>query len=291
MKYTTFLFSAIGIFTYGNLEATLIIYEVLPFLILAVGVDNIFMFNQSYQKKKVNHQGPLEELIGDICSEVVPSIFLSSSIEAICFFVGAMSNMPAVKTFSLYAGTAIVINFILQLTCFLPIFIIDIKRQDDGRLELCCWKRLPSEPANPESYMYTLFNKYYAPALLNTYVRPGVVSEALAIDSESCLILFILTVSFQMCFFLGWFVMSSIFLDKINLGLDQKMAVPEDSHVLSHFINMDSYLNVGPPVFFVLKGSFDFSDPALQNLICSGPGCNPDSLGNQIDRASRWPKT
>jgi Niemann-Pick C1 protein len=56
-------------------------------------------------------------------------------------------------------------------------------------------------------------------------------------------------------FFLLWFSTSVFFIDKIKLGLDQKMAVPEDSYVHYHFINMDRYLSVGPPVFFVVKGT------------------------------------
>lgn len=78
--------------------------------------------------------------------------------------------MPAIRTFSLYAGAAILINYILQITCFLAIFIYDIKRQESGHLEFCCWKKLPYEPGT-ESYMYSLFSRYYSPLLLRDHVR------------------------------------------------------------------------------------------------------------------------
>lgn len=79
--------------------------------------------------------------------------------------------MPAVRTFSLYAGTAILINYILQITCFLAVLIWDSKRQESGRLEFCCWRKLPYEVATTESYMYSLFNNLYSPLLLKDYVR------------------------------------------------------------------------------------------------------------------------
>ena len=41
--------SSLGIFSYAGVPATLIIIEVVPFLVLAVGVDNIFILVQTYQ--------------------------------------------------------------------------------------------------------------------------------------------------------------------------------------------------------------------------------------------------
>lgn len=41
--------SSIGFFSYLHVPATLIIIEVVPFLVLAVGVDNIFILVQSFQ--------------------------------------------------------------------------------------------------------------------------------------------------------------------------------------------------------------------------------------------------
>ena len=41
--------SSLGIFSYFGVPATLIIIEVVPFLVLAVGVDNIFILVQTFQ--------------------------------------------------------------------------------------------------------------------------------------------------------------------------------------------------------------------------------------------------
>ena len=41
--------SSLGAFSYANVPATLIIIEVVPFLVLAVGVDNIFILVQTFQ--------------------------------------------------------------------------------------------------------------------------------------------------------------------------------------------------------------------------------------------------
>lgn len=39
--------------------------------------------------------------------------------------------------------------------------------------------QLPVEKANPESYMYLLFNKFYAPNLLRKWTRLSVVRAAI----------------------------------------------------------------------------------------------------------------
>lgn len=41
--------SSLGFYSYLGVPATLIIIEVVPFLVLAVGVDNIFILVQTYQ--------------------------------------------------------------------------------------------------------------------------------------------------------------------------------------------------------------------------------------------------
>lgn len=43
---------------------------------------------------------------------------------------GGLSVMPAVHTFSLFAGMAVLIDFLLQITCFVSLLGLDIKRQE-----------------------------------------------------------------------------------------------------------------------------------------------------------------
>ena len=44
--------------------------------------------------------------------------------------------MPAVKGFALYAGMALLLDFILQITCFISLLSLDTARQEVGRLSL-----------------------------------------------------------------------------------------------------------------------------------------------------------
>ena len=42
--------ASIGVFGFAEVAATLIIFEIIPFLVLAVGVDNIFILVQKFQR-------------------------------------------------------------------------------------------------------------------------------------------------------------------------------------------------------------------------------------------------
>ena len=41
-------------------------------------------------------------------------MLLSSMAESTCFFLGALSDMPAVRAFALYAGMALIVDFLMQ---------------------------------------------------------------------------------------------------------------------------------------------------------------------------------
>ena len=80
--------ASIGFYGHVGVPATLIIIEVIPFLVLAVGVDNIFILVQTYQRQPRRANESHEEHIGRIVGEVAPSMLLSSISEAFCFFLG-----------------------------------------------------------------------------------------------------------------------------------------------------------------------------------------------------------
>ena len=60
---------------------------------------------------------------------MAPSLLLTGLSETAAFLLGAVSIMPAVRTFSLYAGTAVFFNLLLQLSVFVAVLALDAMRQ------------------------------------------------------------------------------------------------------------------------------------------------------------------
>lgn len=46
------------------------------------------------------------------------------------YILGSLSDMPAVRAFALYAGMALLIDFLLQISCFVSLLYLDTKRQE-----------------------------------------------------------------------------------------------------------------------------------------------------------------
>lgn len=90
---------------------------------------------------------------------------------------GALSTMPAVKSFALYAALAVLMDFVLQMTAFVALLSLDARRQDANRCEIACCvtvkKQRPSKPN--EGFLLPLMQKYYAPVLLHPVSRIVVV--------------------------------------------------------------------------------------------------------------------
>uniref|UniRef100_A0A8C1ZAD7 Niemann-Pick disease, type C1 n=1 Tax=Cyprinus carpio TaxID=7962 RepID=A0A8C1ZAD7_CYPCA len=244
---------SLGIFSYIGIPLTLIVIEVIPFLVLAVGVDNIFIIVQTYQRDERMPEEELHQQIGRILGEVAPSMFLSSFSETVAFFLGALSSMPAVRTFSLFAGLAVFIDFLLQISCFVSLLGLDIKRQEANRPDiLCCVKLSEGQQVKSEGCLFRFFKKIYAPFILKDWVRPLVVME---------------------------------------IGLDQKLSMPDDSYMLDYFGNLSEYLHTGAPVYFVVEDGHDYKTIEGQNAVCGGVGCNNNSLVQQIYTISNVPSS
>ncbi|XP_050474813.1 NPC intracellular cholesterol transporter 1 homolog 1b-like isoform X2 [Bombus huntii] len=262
--------SSLGIFGYIGVPTTLLTIEVIPFLVLAVGVDNIFILINTHQRNPRRSGESVPDHIGRIMAEVGPSMLLTSTSECFCFLIGTLSTMPAVNTFALYAFVSIWINFLLQITAFVSLLSLDEQRFENNYLDvLCCIKTKKENFIVGEnfSFAHTIFKRFYTPFLMKTPIRIIV------------LIIFIVVLLTHV-----------IVLPDISIGLDQKLSMPADSYVLKYFQFMEDLLSMGPPVYFVVTPGLDYSRRMVQNIICGGQGCNSDSLYTQIYSAAKQPQ-
>lgn len=120
---------SLGLFGYIGVETTMLTIEVVPFLILAVGVDNLFILvHTSNRLSSADKDQSAKEMVAEALSEAGPSILLSAISQGCCFGIGALTDMPAVKTFALYAMVAVFFNLLLQITAFVALMTIDLTR-------------------------------------------------------------------------------------------------------------------------------------------------------------------
>ncbi|XP_074837673.1 NPC1-like intracellular cholesterol transporter 1 [Carettochelys insculpta] len=263
------VFSSMGFYAYLGLPSSLIILEVVPFLVLAVGADNIFIFVLEYQRSEREPGERREEHIGRVLGSVAPSMLLCSFSEMTCFFLGALSRMPAVRTFALSAALAVLFDFLLQMSMFVALVSLDARRQEASRLDICCCHRLSKAgcPARSGGLLRPFMLRLYTPVLLNGVVRALV-----------------------MVLFLFLFCAGLYLALQVPVGLDQQLAMPKDSYMVKYFQYLNQYLMVGLPTYFVTTGGYNFSTAAGMDGICSSAGCRNDSLTQKIQYATQFPE-
>ena len=113
--------AATGVFGWAGVASNLIVMEGVPFLLLAVGADNVFILVMDIQREPRSPTETNTDVIARVFGRGGPSMLLCALTESTVFFVGSVSEMPAVKVFAINAGLAIVFNFILQITAFIAV--------------------------------------------------------------------------------------------------------------------------------------------------------------------------
>jgi Niemann-Pick C1 protein len=257
--------SSVGIFSAFGVKTTLIIAEVIPFFVLAVGVDNIFLLVHEFQRMNTRFSDEsIEQRVGRALGRMGPSILLSAVSETVAFSLGAAVGMPAVRNFAIYAAGAVVFDATLQCTMFIAALALDQKRSEANRMD--CFPVIKFAGRGSIGYHYegrlTRFvRRFYAPFLVKRVTK----------------------ITFNILFF-GIFAASLALLPKMQLGLDQRIAIPNDSYLIQYFNDLDRYFVSGPPVYFVIQG-IDVTELDGQQKICGRfSTCKEFSVANILEQ-------
>ncbi|KAF9818352.1 hypothetical protein IEO21_02867 [Rhodonia placenta] len=315
--------SSVGFFSWAGVKVTLIIAEVIPFLVLAVGVDNVFILVHELDRQNLLHgpnaaatsQGlgygfaaPMspthsrsrppfdslpsnddsedavstqvylspEERVARTVARMGPSILLSTITETLAFALGALVPMPAVRNFALYAAGSVLLNAVLQVTVFVSALVIDLRRVEASRVDCFPCVRLPSRialvdeaPAGGGLGLIARFiRRHYAPFLLKPAVKGAVLLA-----------------------FIGILFTSIISMQHLELGFDQRLALPSESYLVNYFDNLDSYLDIGPPVYFVVH-DVDITERRGQQGLCGRfTTCADNSVANILEAERKRPES
>ena len=145
------LLTGIGLTFYFNTPIMVISEEVMPFFILSIATDGMFLIAKAEQEvpKTITN---VEERIAYAMKDVGPSLFIVvMSAESMVLFLGTVTRVPALSNFCLIAGIGVIISFLLQMTIFVGALAIDNHRVNSGRADvICCWKVKNPKPAREE---------------------------------------------------------------------------------------------------------------------------------------------
>ncbi|KAJ8380776.1 hypothetical protein SKAU_G00015540 [Synaphobranchus kaupii] len=112
--------------------------QVLPFLALGVGVDDVFLLAHAFSETGQNKRIPFEDRTGECLKRTGASVTLTSISNVTAFFMAALIPIPALRAFSLQAAVVVVFNFAMVLLIFPAILSMDLYRREDRRFDIFC---------------------------------------------------------------------------------------------------------------------------------------------------------
>jgi len=289
--------SAAGVCAFAGVKGSGIVAEVIPFLILAVGVDNLFLLvdavGAAHASVPLDEMDPSEAVSRGL-EKAGPSVLMAACCEILCFCVSTLVGMPAVRSFALFASTGIVLNLVLQLSAFPALLGLELGMQAQewhARLERAgsTYQALAGggdEEEDEDGDGGIGEEERDAPSSgVSAWFVEDLLAPCLSIPAVQ---LGVLVLS-------GFSILSSIaeVVNHLQLGLEQASVLPRTSHLQNYFRDLRSELRTGPPVWFVVEGGqpwANYSDVSVQNAICgANPGCDSHSMLSLLAEAARRP--
>ncbi|KAK6758404.1 hypothetical protein RB195_015926 [Necator americanus] len=96
---------------------------VMPFLIIGVGSDDVFII--IHAMRKTDKRKSLEDQIAETMEEAGPSITVTSVTNILSFGIGILTPTPAISIFCLYTCVGVAIDFVYQLTFFVAALVYE----------------------------------------------------------------------------------------------------------------------------------------------------------------------
>ena len=102
------------------------------FIIIAIGVDDIFVFFDAWRQAGALGHASLEARMGTAYRRACHAMFITSVTDACAFFANGLAPVPAIRRFGVFMGTLVVINFLLVITYFPAVIALH------HRWMMCC---------------------------------------------------------------------------------------------------------------------------------------------------------
>ncbi|XP_037854602.2 protein patched homolog 2 isoform X2 [Chlorocebus sabaeus] len=112
--------------------------QVLPFLALGIGVDDVFLLAHAFTEALPGT--PLQERMGECLQRTGTSVVLTSLNNMAAFLMAALVPIPALRAFSLQAAIVVGCTFVAVMLVFPAVLSLDLRRRHCQRLDvLCCF--------------------------------------------------------------------------------------------------------------------------------------------------------
>lgn len=259
--------SAVGLLSYVGFKPPNDLFNIVPYVVMAIGADNMVVLVVCCQQSANNVVPSGAKSFGTHIGRTLCQIGSSLRVNAICPIVGCIIVSHAVNHYesamAVYLAAALTINWLLQETCFIAMLSLDLRRQANDRCDPLCairLRQLNDEDDRPkDSFVDTFIQRRVIPMLTRRLFQVCIIIMSSAT----------VYISLNHHFF-------------IAVGENMDQYLPNDSNV-KEYTRFDLKRRMaGPPVYFVLKGNIDYSINMNRVIIDNDYEW---SIPNEIERA------
>uniref|UniRef100_A0AC35U5J3 SSD domain-containing protein n=1 Tax=Rhabditophanes sp. KR3021 TaxID=114890 RepID=A0AC35U5J3_9BILA len=134
--------AGLGLSTWFGIEFNAATTQIVPFLTLGIGVDNMFLLLHNYHAVVKNVK---KNEIGVLMKETGMSILMTSINNILSFLAGTVLPIPALRSFCTQSSILLSFNLIAILTVYPALISIDLIRVKKGLRDVFCWSYNVSE--------------------------------------------------------------------------------------------------------------------------------------------------
>ncbi|XP_045158248.1 protein patched homolog 1-like isoform X2 [Mercenaria mercenaria] len=115
--------------------------QIIPFLALGLGVNDMFLITHTYAENANNDNIPFKEQTAECLKRTGTTVLLTSVSNMLAFFSAVIIPIPALRVFCIQAGILILFNLVAVLLIYPAICSLDLKRKKNKRVDVfCCFE-------------------------------------------------------------------------------------------------------------------------------------------------------
>ncbi|KAK4886579.1 hypothetical protein RN001_002850 [Aquatica leii] len=104
------------------------VHTSLPFLLMGLGVDDMFVIISCWEELTSGDKLSLEQRVGYMLKHAGVSITVTTVTDVMAFLIGSSTILPSLQSYCLYAAAGVFMTFVFVVTFFTACFTLDEKR-------------------------------------------------------------------------------------------------------------------------------------------------------------------